>query len=914
MKADLAKREPEILEKWQKDGLYPSIMKLGEAREKYTLHDGPPYANGNIHIGHALNKILKDIVVKSRFMNGFSTDYVPGWDCHGLPIELQVEKNLGKSKDTLKKTEIRKLCREYAEKFVSIQKEEFKRLGVLGAWDDPYLTMSYGYQATILRELGRLNATGCVYKGKKPVHWCASCKTALAEAEVEYADKKSPSVFVKFRVKDAKGKFAVNDKDGTFFVIWTTTPWTLPANLAVAVQPDGKYALVKTAEGGLIVHSDLVKACVEKFELKDGEYSVDEKFSFEGKDLEGIVCEHPFIGRESRVILGDFVTTEAGTGCVHIAPGHGHDDYQAGLKYGLDIYAPVDNSGKFTSDFKEFEGTFVFKANDGIIELLKSKDALLKKEDISHSYPHCWRCKSPIIFRATAQWFVSMEDTGLRKTALKSIDSDVQWIPSWGRDRIYNMVANRPDWCLSRQRAWGVPIPALSCKKCGESFLNEKLIEKLAVDFEKNGADVWFARDVKELIPEGTKCPKCGSSEFDKEEDILDVWFDSGVSFSAVVEKRANLGAPARLYLEGSDQHRGWFQSALLTSVGTRKAAPYKAVLTHGFVVDGNGKKMSKSTGNVIAPQEVIKTYGAEVLRLWVAAEDYREDIRISEEILKRLSEAYRRIRNTMRFILGNISDFDPDKDAVPYDKLLELDRLTLHRLELLKDKVLSAYESFEFHVIYHTVHNFCAVDLSSFYLDIVKDRLYTSGVSSLDRRAAQTTMHKVLDTLLRLLSPVLVFTTDEAWGFMPGKKEASVHLSAFPKIDKSMLDEALAAKWERIAAIKAAVSKALEAARRDKVIGHPLDARVEVSAPEEPGRFMADNSALFKDALIVSAFDVVGDLSGEAFSSDEIPGLKVRVTKAVGTKCERCWHINQTVGTNSKHVTVCERCAKALG
>ncbi|MFZ3073367.1 MAG: isoleucine--tRNA ligase [Thermodesulfobacteriota bacterium] len=931
MKADLAKKEPETLKKWTEASLYEKIIATGKNRERYTLHDGPPYANGNIHIGHALNKILKDMVVKSRFMSGFSTAYVPGWDCHGLPIELQVEKNLGKNKDSLSKTEIRKHCRAYAEKFVDIQKEEFKRLGIFGDWDNPYLTMSYEYQSGILAELGKVHAKGLLYKGKKPVHWCASCKTALAEAEVEYTDKTSPSVYVKFQVKsDPTGILQKFPKSRHFFIIWTTTPWTLPANLAIAVHPDINYSGIEVRPEGRednevwIVQSDLQVKIEELFNTKISGGATGG--TWKGKDLEGIVCSHPFIERESKIVLGEHVTTDAGTGCVHIAPGHGQDDYEIGLKYGLDIYAPVDNAGKFTSEFKEFEGQFVFKANEGIIELLKSKDALLKKEDISHSYPCCWRCKEKIIFRATAQWFVSMEKSDLRKRALKAIDEDVRWIPSWGRDRIYNMVEGRPDWCLSRQRAWGVPIPAISCVGCGESFLDSALIDNLVKIFEREGADVWFSKDLSEFLPNGVRCPKCGKSEFLKEEDILDVWFDSGVSFANVVEKRDNLGYPADLYLEGSDQHRGWFQSSLLTSVGTRTRAPYKAVLTHGFVVDAGGRKMSKSLGNVVAPQEVIKKYGAEVLRLWVAAEDYREDIRISEEILLRLSEAYRKIRNTFRFILGNLYDFDPAKDMVEYANLGEIDRLTLHRLEILKRKVTGAYDSFEFHAIYHSVHNFCSLDLSAFYLDIVKDSLYTEKAASLERRSSQTVMYHVLDHLLRLLSPVLVFTTDEAWGSMPGKKEESVHLAAFPSQNNDWLDDGLEKKWAKLLAIKDNISKGLEGARAGKIIGHSLDAEVTfdfkiIQANWETASlsslfdklfkdskefidFIKDNSKILEDILIVSKV---------SFRKSINEDLTISFRKAPGIKCERCWHINESVGKDETHPTVCERCVQAL-
>ncbi len=917
MKADLAKNEPLALKAWEDSGLYAKIKEAGKERPRYTLHDGPPYANGNIHIGHALNKILKDIIIKSRSMSGFSTDYVPGWDCHGLPIELQVEKELGPKKQSMTKGEIRKHCREYALRFVNIQKEDFKRLGIFGEWDNPYLTMNYSYQASILRELGRFVRNGLVYKGKKPVHWCSSCRTALAEAEVEYADKTSPSIYVRFETDaDALGKrLSVPIEGRAFIVIWTTTPWTLPANLAIALHPELEYALVSMGGANFIVADGLVETAAEKFGWQG--FKVIKRFRY--SEIEGIAARHPFIDRPSAVLPGEHVTLDAGTGCVHIAPGHGQDDYEIGLKHGLDIYNPVDGSGKFTSDVPEFQGQFVFKANNEIIELLKGNGSLLLKEDIRHSYPHCWRCKSPIIFRATAQWFASMEAGGLREKALKAIENDVKWIPSWGRERIYNMILNRPDWCLSRQRAWGVPIPALRCAGCGESFLDGSLIDSLVIAFEKEGADVWFEKDLKDLLPKGVRCPKCASESFEKEDDILDVWFDSGVSFAAVVEKRDNLQFPADLYLEGSDQHRGWFHSSLLACEGTRSIAPYKAVLTHGFVVDSQGRKMSKSIGNVIAPQEVINKYGAEVLRLWVSGEDYREDIRISEEILKRLSEAYRRIRNTFRYILGNLHDFDPSKDLVSHSNLEEIDKLALHRLEKLTQRVLSAYDTFEFHAIYHGVHNFCNVDLSAFYLDVLKDRLYTCKADSRERRAAQTAIYHILDRLVRLMAPILSFTADEAWSFMPGRKEPSVHLSQMPQPEPSWIDDGLEKKWETIAAVKAEATKALETARQQKIIGHSLDASVTVYPPDAMRPLLEDECGALEDILIISGFalgkaEEATEAEGRVFfESKEIEGLRITVEAAAGAKCERCWHYRHQVGENTDHPQLCPRCAEAL-
>ncbi|HHL39530.1 MAG TPA: isoleucine--tRNA ligase [Deltaproteobacteria bacterium] len=918
MKARLPETEPRTLGAWDEAGLYGKISAAGRGRPAYILHDGPPYANGHIHMGHTLNKILKDMVVKSRFMAGFAADYVPGWDCHGLPIELQVEKALGADKHKVSKVEIRRRCRAYAERFVAVQRDEFKRLGVFGWWDRPYLTMDYSYQAAIVRELGRFVEAGIVYKGKKPVHWCASCRTALAEAEVEYAEKSSPAVFVKFPVVDAKGALPVSPDRETSFVIWTTTPWTLPANLAIALHGELVYNLVRTPAGDLVINRELVSSCMEKFGFDDYEVLG----AWKGSELDRrILCRHPWIERTCVVVTGDHVTNEAGTGCVHIAPGHGQDDYELGLRHGLDIYAPVDNGGRFTGDVEGLGGRFVLDANRDIIELLRSRSMLLFSEEIRHSYPHCWRCKSPIIFRATEQWFASMDEPlpggrTLRRLALEAVREKVRWIPEWGRERIYKMIENRPDWCLSRQRAWGVPIPALRCRGCGHAFLDKGLLERLAVLFERHGADLWFEGELDEITGGAVTCPRCSGREFDKEEDILDVWFDSGVSFAAVLEGRDELAFPADLYLEGSDQHRGWFHSALLASLATRGAPPYRAVLTHGFVVDSQGRKMSKSQGNVISPGEVIKRYGAEVLRLWAASEDYREDIRISEEILKRLSEAYRRIRNTFRFILGNLYDFDPAAHTVEYGELEELDRLTLHRLMGLTARVRAAYEGFEFHTIYHSVHNFCAVDLSAFYLDALKDRLYTERGDSRRRRAAQTTIHHVLDHLVRLVAPVLVFTSDEAWRHMKGRDVESVHLASLPEVNERWVDEGLSRKWKTILEIKAEAARALEAARREKLIGHPLDASVTIEAPERLRGVVAAERAALKEILVVSAVEAgrVAPAEGAVlFESSEIEGLRVSVSRAGGAKCERCWHYSPTVGSDADHPSVCGRCAAAL-
>lgn len=911
MKANLAAKEPLIQEKWDHIDIYKKLRETSGGRKKYILHDGPPYANGNIHIGHAVNKILKDIIIKSRQMEGYDAPYIPGWDCHGLPIELQVEKQLGKKKHDLSKGEVRKLCRDYAEKYVGIQREDFKRLGVFGEWDNPYLTMSHDYEATIVRELGKFMESGSLYKGKKPVHWCASCRTALAEAEVEYDDHESPSIFVRFPLKsDISAKVPELKGKKASIVIWTTTPWTIPANMAVCLHPDFSYAAVDVAGEVLIVAEDLVEKCMADFGMEN--YSV--ITTFRGSEIENEVCTHPFLERESLVIMGNHVTLEAGTGCVHTAPGHGHDDYVVGLRYGLDIYNPVDNGGVFREDVPFFAGEHVFKANPLVVEKLKEVGALIKASRLSHSYPHCWRCKKPILFRATDQWFISMEKNDLRKKSLHEING-VEWIPSWGKGRIYGMVENRPDWCLSRQRAWGVPITAFRCKGCEEMIMDKDVIEHIALMVEKESADIWFDKDINELLPAGYQCPSCGSADFEKEEDILDVWFDSGVSYSAVLEKREGQQWPADLYLEGSDQHRGWFHSSLLASVGTRGKAPYKAVLTHGFVVDGAGKKMSKSFGNVIAPQEVIKKYGADILRLWVAAEDYRDDIRISEEILKRCSEAYRRIRNTARYILGNISDFDNTKDALSYAELEEIDRWALHRLNLLTKKVLKSYETFEFHQIYHSVHNFCSIDMSAFYLDILKDRLYTSGKMSKRRRSAQTVLFKILSSIVRLTAPVLGFTSEEIWSYMPDYegKEASVHLASFPQVKEEWNDEGLAKKWERLIDIRSDVSKALELARREKVIGHSLDARVAIDADEETLNFIKGFEPELARIFIVSAVAIGPDEGKPTYVSEEIEDLKIYISSASGEKCERCWNYDDQTGSNEKGLNVCPRCYEVV-
>jgi isoleucyl-tRNA synthetase len=908
MKANLAQKELEILDHWEKTSLYEKLVTAGKGKPKYILHDGPPYANGHIHIGHALNKILKDFILKSKRMSGFAAPYVPGWDCHGLPIELQVEKTLGGKKHEVDKHQMRKMCRDYAAKFVAIQKEEFKRLGVLGEWDNPYLTMNFSYEGITARELASFAENGGLYKGKKPVHWCTSCGTALAEAEVEYADHRSPSIYVKFPLKDdISGELPQLEGKPVAVVIWTTTPWTLPANLAIALHPELDYVALDTGIEVLIVAKGLLDAFQQAAGVAGEVIAL-----FRADLLVQKHCRHPFYDRDSVILTGEHVTLEAGTGCVHTAPGHGQDDYELGLKHGLDIYNPVDNRGRFLPNIEFFGGQFVFDANKNVIEKLQEVGALIKVSEVTHSYPHCWRCKKPIIFRATEQWFIAMDKSNLRAKALEEIEH-VAWIPKWGKERIFGMIENRPDWCISRQRNWGVPITTFYCKGCGEVVADARIMHHVADLFEKEGSDIWYDWEVAQLLPPGTACPACGNSEFDKEMDILDVWFDSGVSFAAVLEHRPELGAPADMYLEGSDQHRGWFHSSLLAGVGNRGKAPFRSVLTHGFVVDGQGRKMSKSVGNVVAPEDVIKKYGAEVLRLWVAAQDYRDDIRISPEILTRLSEAYRRIRNTCRYILGNLSDFDPAADSVPFLEMLEIDRWALHQLELLKEKVLKAYDTFEFHVLYHAVNSFCTVEMSSFYLDILKDRVYTSRTDSLERRSAQTAMYLILEAIVKLTAPVLSFTSDEVWRYMPKQAEDSVHLAGFPPLKPERRDEDLVERWERLIKVRAEVSRALEQARVQKVIGHSLDAAVAIAVPPELSEFLQIYAAVLKSIFIVSKVELVETLYGENYEAEGIPGMQIRVTAAPGAKCERCWCYDEEIGGDEEHPTICPKCLAAV-
>ncbi len=911
MKASLTKKEPELLQRWEERILYHKIIEKSKGRSKFILHDGPPYANGHIHLGTALNKILKDIIVKSYFMMGYDTFYKPGWDCHGLPIEHQVEINLENKAAELTKLDIRKECRKYAEEFIDIQRDEFKRLGVLGLWEDPYLTMKNEYESTIAHELGRFIEAGSLYKARKPVYWCAKCKTALAEAEVEYHDQVTSAIFVRFKmVSNISETLSELKGENAYIVIWTTTPWTIPANLAIALHPDMEYSAVKTDKFDvLIMASELVENVMKAAGIN--EYKT--LATFNGGKLDGMKARHPLYERDSLIINAPFVTLDTGSGCVHIAPGHGEEDYEIGKQYGLDVYAPVDNDGRFTKEVEGFAGQFVFDANPNVNKALEEKGALLNEDKYSHSYPYCWRCKSAIIFRSTWQWFISMEHEGLREKALAAIDK-VRWIPDWGRDRIYNMILNRPDWCISRQRVWGIPIPVFYCKACGELLVSGEVAENVAKIFAEESSDAWFALSAAELLPKGTNCPACSATEFEKEQDIVDVWFDSGVSYAAVCEKDKRIGSPVDMYLEGSDQHRGWFHSTLLCSVGTRGDAPYRSVLTHGFVVDGEGRKMSKSLGNTIAPQEIIDKYGAEVLRLWVSAQDYTNDIRISNEIVDRLVETYRKIRNTVRFIIGNLSDFSPENNSVAYDDMLELDRYALHLMQNLIEKVRRAYENFEPYVIYQQVYNFCVVDMSAFYLDVLKDRLYVYKRESVDRRSAQTALFTILSGLTKLIAPVLSFTAEEIWDHMPAfaDKEESVHLSGMPKVDESMKDEALAGKWEKIIALRQEVSKTMEQARRDKIIGHPLDAVVKITADGETFDFVESSRHFLKDVFIVSEVEVIKG-NGPFIESENFKQLGIKVFKSTGVKCPRCWNYSKDIGADKNHLEVCARCASQM-
>ncbi|MGD9631201.1 MAG: isoleucine--tRNA ligase [Pyrinomonadaceae bacterium] len=957
-KANLGQSEPARLKKWTAMGLYERIAEARKGREKFILHDGPPYANADIHIGTALNKILKDFVVKSRSMMGYDAPYVPGYDCHGLPIETLVEKKLaekGKNKADIPVSSFRRICREHASTAMAGQTRDFARLGILGEWETPYLTMSPEYESSTARLFGRFLERGYVYKGLRPVYWCIYDQTALAEAEVEYREHTSPSVYVKFPLKSDPSLIdpALAGKN-VFVVIWTTTPWTLPANLGIAVHPDFDYSAIEVSDAEVfIVASELAKS----FSETAGFAEFEELARFKGSKLDRLEAKHPWIDRTSLIMNGEHVTlgeadaeTEldvrfedksagrSGTGCVHTAPGHGADDFHIGKAYGLEIYNPVDAAGRFVAVVEHFGGMNIFDANPKIVEFLRERGMLVYTEKYQHRYPHCWRCKNPVVFRATPQWFISMDEANveggtrnagssedakaqndeirnarstiqnkpsLREQALDQI-ARVKWHPAWGEGRMANMFKGRPDWCVSRQRSWGVPIPVFYCRACDETIADPKIIDHVADIFARETADAWYARPESELLPEGFKCPKCGDTDFRKETDILDVWFDSGSSCVAVLETRGDtLRFPADVYLEGGDQYRGWFNSSLSCGIAAHNMAPYRQIITHGWVVDGEGRKQSKSIGNVTAPQEIIDKSGAEILRLWAAAVDYTEDVRCSDEILSRVVDAYRKFRNTLRYALGNLDKFDPAKDSIADADLLEIDRWALANLDEVTAKVLDGYERYDFQAAYGAIYNFCTVTLSARYFDIIKDRLYIYAPRSFERRSAQTALYKITDALARLLSPILVFTSDEAWVNLPGQTLDSVHLAEFP--EASVTDHsALLSRWERIFAIRDEVLKALEEARNAKQIGSSLDAKVILTTDKETTRFLLDYFDQLRYIFIVSQVEVHEADGGNA----DIP---VRILKADGTKCERCWNYSTRVGEFEKYPTVCERCNDAL-
>ncbi|WP_370050719.1 isoleucine--tRNA ligase [Mariprofundus sp. EBB-1] len=901
MRGNLPTNEPKRLAQWEAADLYGQIREARKDAPNFILHDGPPYANGSIHIGHAVNKVLKDIVVRSRSMLGFNAPYVPGWDCHGLPIELKVEEKFKKKKikkENITDSEFRTACREYAKGQIDIQREEFKRLGVIGDWDNPYVTMDYNFEANTVREIGKFLGNGGLYKGAKPVHWCVSCATALAEAEVEYEDHTSHSIYVKFAAGEDLTDIDPALAGDISIVIWTTTPWTIPANMAVSVGPNIEYAAVRITNAGensnlkvgeiLILAEDLRAGVMEAIGAEGDVLSTINGSAFDNRRF-----RHPYLDQDAPILVGDHVTLEAGTGSVHTAPGHGQEDYEIGMRYGLKPFNPVSDTGVFYEGTPVVEGRHVYQANAIMVEHLQSCGALLETSQIKHSYPHCWRCHKPLIFRATPQWFISMDKNDLRQKALEEIKK-TEWTPDWGENRIRAMVEQRPDWCVSRQRNWGVPITAIRCACGSHKVTTPEVVEGIAKQVELGGADVWFAKDVSAFLPEGAKCPDCGSTEFEKETDILDVWFDSGSTHACVVEQRDELSSPADLYLEGSDQHRGWFQSSLLESVGTRGVAPFKGVLTHGFVVDKNGNKMSKSKGNVIAPQKIIQQMGSDILRLWIASSDYSADIRISDEILKQLAEAYRRIRNTIRFLLSNLQGFDPATDSVAIEDRQPLDQWASHRLAQLERYVHDCNEHYQFHRIHQEIHNFCSVDLGGFYLDIIKDRLYCDAVNSTRRASARATIYDLADTLIRLIAPVLPFTAEEAWEHLPGSDEKSIHLQTFHPVNDISIDEKA---WESFFAIREQINTAFDEAKKDKVVGSSIAASITV-----PG-------------LDQSFSDSVGESWEQLFIVAKVEsGDAISIKPADGTKCPRCWNVAAPAQPEHDiHNELCPRCFEVV-
>ncbi|MBD3610258.1 MAG: isoleucine--tRNA ligase [Gammaproteobacteria bacterium] len=918
MRGNLPNREPETLKKWQEMDLYGKLRETRKGQEQFILHDGPPYANGDIHIGHAVNKVLKDIIVKSQSMNGKDAPYIPGWDCHGLPIELKVEKKVGKAGHKVTASEFRKACRDYATKQVDGQREDFKRLGVIGDWDNPYLTMNFQFEADIIRSLGRIIDKGHLHKGAKPVHWCTDCGSALAEAEVEYEDKTSPAIDVRFEVLDDAALFDRCHKveghtgEGPISaVIWTTTPWTLPANQAVALNAELDYVVVQcdgVAEHGperLVLADAMLKDIMARYEVEDYKIVAYAK----GKDLDGLKLAHPFYEREVPIICGEHVTTDAGTGCVHTAPGHGQDDYVVGSRYGLKVENPVGDDGKYLPSTEIFAGEHVFKANDHVIEVLKTNNKLVHHEAFRHSYPHCWRHKTPIIFRATPQWFISMDQAGLREKAMSAI-KNTQWLPEWGQQRIENMVSGRPDWCISRQRTWGVPI-ALFVHRETEELHSEtpRLIEEVARRVEEQGIDAWFELDAKELL--GAE-----ADQYRKVTDTLDVWFDSGVTHNAVLESREGIKdfPAADLYLEGSDQHRGWFQSSLLTSIAMHGVAPYKAALTHGFTVDAKGQKMSKSIGNTVEPQKVMNSMGADILRLWVAATDYRGEMTVSDEFFKRIADSYRRIRNTSRFLLSNMAGFEPAQHMIDMKDMLPLDRWAVERAWQLQEEVIEAYNQYEFHHIYQKVHNFCSVDMGGFYLDVIKDRQYTTQADSLARRSAQTALYHVIEAMVRWLAPITSFTAEEIWQHIPGEHGESVHMETwyeFPVIPSE--SEMGLAFWQQVLEVRQAVAKELEALRTAGGIGSSLDAEVDLYCGSELYSKLAKLEDELRFVLITSYARIhkveTPPASGAHVTLSSNDEMWIVTAASEHEKCVRCWHHREDVGSHSEHSELCGRC-----